>query len=118
MNPFFGFGVTVAATQAVAFDGFLKKSLVVDRRAQDLMRKVAKPAWNNAAEQDSRLHGHYVGKRVSLKSRVFKHLGQKLVAGRSQSPLLAKTFLTLFNLNATPRVLLRPDVLVSLMRVR
>ncbi len=117
-NPFYGQGVSVAALQALALGQWLNNHSVVNKATQTMMRSIAFPAWQSATVQDRRIMKEKSRRSASWSSRLMRYLGKQLLLGRSQSPLLAYVYLSLFNMKATPRLLLRPDILISLLRVR
>lgn len=117
-NPVYGHGMSVAAHQAVILHNGLSKfglGLGVARRMQRELARATDEAWQMATGQDL-LYPGVIGPSPTLGSRLAQRFIERVQATALGNPRVSAAFFGAVSLSAPLRRLLRPAVLLAVLR--
>ncbi len=114
-NPVYGQGMTVAATEALALRQCLREGTAdLAPRFFRLARPIVDIPWSIAVGNDLG-NSRVAGRRTRMMRFLNWYIGKLQFAARDNATL-AETFLRVANLMAPPTSLLRPDVVLKVLR--
>ncbi|MGW1865835.1 FAD-dependent monooxygenase [Streptomyces mauvecolor] len=118
-NPVYGHGLSVAAQGAVALrDNVSVHGLACAGLARRVQRAVARPvsvAWDLATGQDI-LYPGAVGRQPGLGAKVLRRYVDRLLLTATGRPLVTKAFFEVITLSSPLTALVRPEVVLAVLR--
>ncbi|WP_455351565.1 FAD-dependent monooxygenase [Streptomyces sp. SYSU K217416] len=118
-NPVYGHGLSVAAQGALALrENLAAHGLMAPGLARQVQRAVARPvavAWELATGQDI-LYPGAVGKQPGLAAKLLGRYVDRLLLTATGRPLITKAFFDVVTLSAPTTSLVRPEVVLAVMR--
>ncbi|MFE9407832.1 NAD(P)/FAD-dependent oxidoreductase [Streptomyces sp. NPDC006704] len=118
-NPVYGHGLTVAAQGAVALrDHVAAHGIAGPGLARRVQRAAARPvtvAWELATGQDI-LYPGAKGKQPGLAAKVLRHYVDRLLLTATGRPLVTKAFFDVITLSAPLTALVRPEIVLAVLR--
>ncbi|TPQ23247.1 NAD(P)/FAD-dependent oxidoreductase [Streptomyces sporangiiformans] len=118
-NPIYGHGMSVAAQSALALrEQVSEHGLASPGLARRVQRAVARPvtiAWELATATDIRYPGA-IGKQPGFAQQLLNRYVNRLMLTSTGRPLVAKEFLGVFTLSQPLNTLLKPEVVLAVLR--
>ncbi|GAA3377272.1 FAD-dependent monooxygenase [Streptomyces sannanensis] len=118
-NPVYGHGMSVAAQGVLALRDELRahglRSAGTARRVQRAIARPVSVAWDLATGQDI-LYPGAVGKQPGAAARALRGYLDRLMLTATGRPLVAKALFDVMTLSAPATALLRPEVLLAVLR--
>jgi 2-polyprenyl-6-methoxyphenol hydroxylase-like FAD-dependent oxidoreductase len=118
-NPIYGHGMSVAAQGALALrERVAAHGITAPGLARRIQRAVAVPvgiAWELATGTDIR-YPEAIGKQPNAGQRLFQHYVHRLMRTATGRPLVCKALLGVITLNEPAGALIRPEVLMAVLR--
>ncbi|MEU6220775.1 FAD-dependent monooxygenase [Streptomyces sp. NPDC047022] len=118
-NPVYGHGMTVAAQGAMALrDHVVRDGIAARGLARQVQKAVARPvsvAWELATSNDIRYPGA-VGEQPGPLQRLLGRYVDRLMVTAPGRPLVAKAFLSVITLSAPVTALVRPEIVLAVLR--
>ena len=118
MNPTYGQGMTLAALSATALETSLSKNRSLKGLARDFHRRQTRalaPSWTTSASSDAQWSVDSLEELGSLQ-RFAHRVSEEVFRMAVADPKVARTLLQVKNLVKRPRALLRPGILLPVLR--